>query len=546
MKKLFNLLEEGNIASFGCSKKALPRILLAKKNGRTRIFLHHKMHQNKSDKKEDGILHYEQLSEIREEKSDIYFLDHEALKVLFVDFPATAHYVLVRPVFRFEWFIALPGLIRRILIGLVRVRGFITLETEASTKRWLVIEHLLTDTLHTRLSLSEEVGVQGLLNHLKKTNARYVVLRFFEKLPALFREGGDLDLLVADEDEQVVKNFLQKNPGPIGVDVWTVSRTTFNDITYYPPPIARKIIASAISGPAGANVPAQETAFLALAYHVVYHKGPFAGVPTSLKNIIVNEFPENDYAGSLKALAKKIGVDVPITMEALDEYLNEKGWRPKLDTLAKIAVKNRWVWERFFSVQPTKEIGLGVIILKRRAFTSGSAESMMKEIEKDGRFVIIHTKKFKDEEIHDITNNLRGGVWHVSGENLDEYLPHTAVVVLDVRQARRSYVGAEKSVHDEDIRTLKKRLRKMFDKNKGSMIHATDNSHESWEYVDVCFSEEVITVKKEIESLYTTFSPSLLERIRLYGIFAPRFLAYRISKMKHGMKNSLIRLIMRV
>ena len=233
-------------------------------------------------------------------------------------------------------------------------------------------------------------------------------------------------------------------------------------------------------------------------------------------------------------------------MEALDEYLHEHGWRPKLDTLAKIAVKNRWVWERFFSVQPTKEIGLGVIILKRNAFTSGSADGMMKEIEKDDQFTIIRTKKFEEEEIRHITNTLRGGVWHVSKEDSDEYLPHTAIVVLDVRQARRSHIGAEKSVHDKDIRALKKRLRKMFDKGKGSMVHATDNSHESWEYIDVCFPEEITTLQKEIESFHTAFSPSFAERIRLYGIFAPRFLAYRISKMKRGMKNGLIRLIMRI
>ena len=252
-EKFYTLLDEGNVAAFGCSANILPRAFFNKQKGRSRIFLKHGSRGKVPVKSTARLFRYEQLSQIREERSDIYFLDREALKVLFVDFPASAKYVALRLSFRFEWLVALPGLVRRILIGLVKVRGFVRLEAEHTPKTWLVVEHRLTDTLHTRLCLSAEVGVQGFLDHLAEIKAHYVIVRFFETLPELYREGGDLDLLVADEDERHVKSFLQTNPGPIGVDVWTVSRTTFNDITYYPPPLARKIIESAVAGPAGAS-----------------------------------------------------------------------------------------------------------------------------------------------------------------------------------------------------------------------------------------------------------------------------------------------------
>ena len=35
-------------------------------------------------------------------------------------------------------------------------------------------------------------------------------MRFYQKLPKLFRKGGDLDLLVADKYEEKLKNYLSR------------------------------------------------------------------------------------------------------------------------------------------------------------------------------------------------------------------------------------------------------------------------------------------------------------------------------------------------
>ena len=487
---------------------------------------------------------YGTIGEIREEKSDVYFLDHEATKVLVSDFPASARFVYIRFVPRIEWLLAIPGLIRRIVIGLVKVRGIEVVEHEGGARRWLVLEHLLTESLHTRLCVSEEVGVAGFLKYLNDASLNYVVLRFFEKLPKLYREGGDIDLLVSDEDEKTIKNFLQLNPGPIGVDVWTVSRTTFNDVTYYPPSLAKKILASAIDGPADARVPSPEITFLSFAYHVVYHKGPFAGVPSALSAVTVNKNPENDYAGVLKRMADELGIDIPITMESLDEYLHEHGWRPHLDTLAKIAPKNKWIWNRFFADSETDEVGLGVFIVKEKAKALGAVPRIREMITSYGDFSILEEKEFDADDVARVASSLRGGVWHGKNGPDDAFLPAVAILVLNNELARASQSGLRIDKPKHDIRTLKRMIREEFDEKDGSIIHATDNTRETWEYVPVCFPDE--DMRTRVAEAVQQRKPSPLSTLKSSVVLFPRTITYQLTKFKRSAKHAILGALLKI
>lgn len=543
---LATLLKTGNVSFFGYRSKHNPLFVAEKKEGRIRFL---NLKKNVPKNRTSYNAQYEHLGEVREEKSEVYFLDHEATKVLLVDFPASARYVCVRLVPRFEWVFALPGLLRRLLIGLVRIKGVYKMEDEKGVRSWLIIEHLLTETLHTRLSLSESIGIEKFLKHLKDNNVAYVILRFFEKLPKLYREGGDLDILVSDDDERFIKTFLATNSGSIGVDVWTVSRTTFNDVTYYPPVIAREIIDRAIDGPAGSRVPTPEHTFLALAYHALYHKGPFAGVPSNVPNVSINAEPENDYKGVLQKMAEAQGINVAITMEALDEYLYEKGWRPHLDTLAKIAPKNKWIWERFFSGADSQETGLGIFIVKKGVVKSGNLDAVYNTIEGYDGFKILKKKIFTEEEVQSVAKVLRGGVWEVEGaENPDDFLPSVAILVHDqklggVRGPRVASMDTKK----RGIRNLKKVLRKQFDpKGKGSVIHATDNSRETWEYVGVCFPGEEEVIHTLVEEENKKLNSKLSHRIQNLFSRLPRLFVYHVVRQKKRTVESALRVIMRV
>ena len=518
-ESLDTYVREGNIAAYDVS--VVPDVF-KKQRGRAKVF---------SRKPTNGTLRYVSVSELREERADVYFLDRSATKVLLADFPATARYVLIRLIPRLSWLVAIPGLLRRVQKGLVSIEGIHSLPAGARTGQWLVLRHNLTESLHTRLSLSEEVGVQGFLAYLRTNKVDGVVLRFFEHLPDLARAGGDIDLLVSDTDERTVKGFLQENPGPIGIDVWTVSRATFNDITYYPPPLARAILASAVDGPAGSRVPAPREAFLSLVYHVLYHKGLFAGVPTNLPGLTTNPHPENDYAGAVARMAEALGVQVDITMEALDEYLEQEGWRPKIDTLAKIATRNRWVWKRFFSQESSEEVGLGVFIVKQKAL-SRLAE-IVKTIEGSQAFAIVRTATLDAAGVARVAKDLRGGVWTHESGGPDEYLPAAVIVVLDLELVRAHPVRG--------IKRMKNILRKAFDQGGGSVVHSTDNSTEAWDYIHSCFPEEQEALKHEIHARYESIRLSVIEQVRLRAAFIPRYVTYRLSIMRRRLKDALIR-----
>ncbi len=410
---------------------------------------------------------------------------------------------------------------------------------------WFVYRHVLSESLHTRLSVSESVGIRGLLDYLNSEKIQYVVLRFFEKLPALQREGGDIDLLISDEGERTVKAFLQAHPGTITVDAWTVSRKSFNDITYYPPPLARKIIESAVVGPGGARVPSGAVALHSFIYHVLYHKGLYAGVPSTLLPELVNKTPENDYAGEISRLAREAGVELELTMEALDEYLASVGWQPKLDTLAKIAPRNRWVWQRFFAAGHGRELGLGVFIIKARARNNGTLGAILSAIRSEEGFTVLREKEFTPEEVVRVSAELRGGVWHDARGEAGDLTPAVAVLVLDETVLKKAKAGTAHAAFVDRIRALKRRLRKQFDTEPGSAIHATDNTTETWDYVTHCFLGEEALIRNDIEARITSIELGLIDRLGYWIEHLPRLLAYSWSRTKRRLKEAILGLILR-
>jgi hypothetical protein len=100
------------------------------------------------------------------------------------------------------------------------------------------------------------------------------------------------------------------------------------------------------------KVPSPEDYFLSLAYHAVYQKGLRAGLPTSAPGLQPDTAPRHDYAGDLGRLAADVGIDVPIRMEELDEYLAGRGWRPDPAMRVELGRRNAWVRARFAADQP--------------------------------------------------------------------------------------------------------------------------------------------------------------------------------------------------
>ena len=99
------------------------------------------------------------------------------------------------------------GVLRRVLLGHLKIQGTVKLKTINNSRVWLHLK-----TLQKRSGndfyFSNEIGIKGMLNYLKDNKINYVIMRFYQKLPVLYTKGSDLDILVSNDDEEKLKNYL--------------------------------------------------------------------------------------------------------------------------------------------------------------------------------------------------------------------------------------------------------------------------------------------------------------------------------------------------
>lgn len=463
--------------------------------------------------------------------ADICMLDGNSIKALAVRYPSDGKHVLVRLALRKGWLFGLPGLLRRQFLGRIKLGGVVTLVDKKGKKtHWLVINKTKKTAPASRLLLPKSVGSVAFFDWLRNGKINYVVPRFFAQLPELHREGGDLDLLVADDDVEKVVSYIRSlstelpdtNDDSIPIGMHSVSLTS--GVPYYPPPLARQILERAIDGPAGSRVPMPEDALHAFIYHTLYHhKGYSTNIPSTSGGKPEHP-PENDYGGIIKAQAKKLGISVGSTMEEMDEYMESIGWRPKKDTLAKIAEKNMWVRDRFFNQRSHAMTGLSVFLLKEKAVEMGLVDKIIDCLRDDG-LVIVESIKFNQEQKKSASDNIRGGNWAGLGSPIDSLLPSVMVISIDPQCAHLSpvYAGEYERFWSKKHKT---KLRKQFDQEgTASFVHAADNTEEAWEYIEACFSEnDLQKIKSKIEA-----SLDFSVFIKIKRLLSPDFISHKLK-----------------
>lgn len=435
--------------------------------------------------------------------ADVCMLDGHALKVLAVRYPSDAQYILARFAPRRGWVLGVPGLFRRWILGRVRLGGLVRL----GGTHWLVIHRTKKTVKTPPLMLAKSIGPTAFFAWMKNEGIRYVVPRFYENLPNLHRDDGDLDLLVTDEDAPRVVAYLHAHADkltgttadsiPIGLH--TITRS--DGVPYYPPPIARKIIDNAIDGPAGSRIPTPEDALHALIYHALYHhKGYATKIPSALPGKPEHP-PENDYGAIIQQKARECGIAVGATMEELDDYMASIGWQPKRDTLSKIAQRNAWVRDRFFAGHDHGGTGLTVYILKEFGLLRGIMDEIVEHLRADG-LTIIRAAVLTEEQKREAAEQVRGGNWVDTRGTTQGMLPAAIIIGVDPQCANLppAYAGEYERVW---AKRRKHDLRKVFDEAgaSASVVHAADNSREAWEYIEACFpADDVVEIQREVEA----------------------------------------------
>lgn len=427
--------------------------------------------------------------------ADLCMLDRAAIKTLAVRYPSDAQYVMARIRFSKSWLLGFMGLIRRVALGRIKLGGFTFInDKHGNITCWLIIKRTKKTTPASRLLLPKSVGVVTFLAWLKNNNINYVVPRFYEQLPELHRQGGDLDLLVADEHaDQVIKKIrsfsdqiTSRLTDSIPIGMHSISMEA--GIPYYPPQLAIDVLERAIDGPAGSRVPTPIDDFHMFIYHALYHsKGYSAGIDSIYKGKLENP-PENDYIGLIQHKAKELEIPVGQTMEDLNHYMGQVGWQPKRDTLAKISERNAWVRDHFFGDTPPSYTGLTLFILKERAVSRNLTNKVVNVMTRSGVKIVdvLHLSASQKERA---IREIRGGNWTGPGRSTYGLFPASFIIGVDP-----NCIGL-KSKHAYEYERFwskihKAKVRAAFDVDgEASIVHAADNTFEAKEYLDVCLEE---------------------------------------------------------
>lgn len=200
-----------------------------------------------------------------------------------------------------------------------------------------------------RRYIPPEVGLERFFITLRDRQIRYALLRWFDDLPNI-KPGGDIDLLIHDDDVDRIADLFVSDVRGTACDLFSASGrpgTTFRGIPYYPSDRANELLARSATFRDLYRIPSPEDHFLSLAYHAVYQKGLRSGLPTSQPGLVPEPHPRHDYAADLAGLAAPLGIDVPMTMEGLDDYLASRGWQPSPAMRPVLAKRNPWINARF-------------------------------------------------------------------------------------------------------------------------------------------------------------------------------------------------------
>lgn len=384
----------------------------------------------------------------------------------------------------------LPGWLRYRSRGMLQYQGMITLPAIKTFRRgWLLFKNR-----HKKHMRGPRYYVDALLKP-KEIFARleglnYILLRWPEQLDQL-DQLTDLDMLVSDSDLTAFIARLDQTIGTRPVDLYTETGHNnhgWDGIAYYPPHMARSLLKEVVVGPHGARIAKPDHAYLAFAYHLLFHKNPAVRSPDY--SIRAETWAVPRYYEELCRLATVAGRPVARTLGELEKALDEAGWLPPPDCISVYGKTNPYI--RATHNKQVAPPGLSVFIFREVAERYNYIERMEKEI-CEGGFEILESVGIAVEDRAKISAATRGSNWSSPRDREDEGGPAHFVIAYDPapiklkeRKLRKRYPRI-----DNARCLIKREIRKKLAKEMGvaekqfNPLHASDNSTEALDYISV-------------------------------------------------------------
>lgn len=361
------------------------------------------------------------------------------------------------------------------------------------------VRYRVRPSRRARRHLPAGLSLDAFFEVLNERGVRYAVLRWFEDLPEV-EAGEDVDLLVADEDLALVHSLLAARP-PVRatqkLDVYSVGGlpgSDFAGVPYYAPRFATELLDTTVWHRGRYRVPDPAHHAASLAYHALYHKGWASGLADGVDLDRAPEPSDHDYAASLTGLARWLGGVEP-TLEALDLHLADRGLRPPLDTLERLAPRNPWVQRRFLADAPeVDEVWSGVAVFVLRERAAHRTQEVVAELDHQG-FELLDVVELDAAQREEVSHRLRGGNWARGPWPVSGGGPATYLVVHDIAPRTAGADGARAvNVRIAEAKT-KVRERLMADvppAQRYNPLHSSDNPGQALDYLEALGRPEAL------------------------------------------------------
>jgi predicted Ser/Thr protein kinase len=371
---------------------------------------------------------------------------------------------------------------------------------------------------HTRHHLSPIIGIDNFFQKLNDENIKYSILRWFEDLPNI-NLNEDIDLLVEDVDLEKIHCVIDKHPGIIPFDIYSITGkpgSDYQSLPYYIHSLADKILNETTLFKGKYRVPSPENYFYSLAYHSVFHKGENSGLNSKSYELKIQSNPDHDYITYLKRTSLQANLSIDdFTLEGLHELLDTKGFAPPIDTLYKLSINNQYL--KFYlndfqkkSEHPSKFEGLVCFVARERIIEKKLLDELLKYIRKEG-FTILRVVNLEGQFKTNFIKYVRGGNWNQGPWPVSGGLPSVVIVALDVYPVEPNPsdfylhpgITNRRIINKNEIRDfINKSLADESEWFNG--IHSSDNEIQALDYLSLAGINEN-EIYSEIEKHKKTF-----------------------------------------
>lgn len=211
------------------------------------------------------------------------------------------------------------------------------------SKKWVSVS-LVAINRRTVYSIDQTIGIVGLINFLNQNDINYTFIRYFEKMPKLYRAEGDWDILIEDSSYDILKCFLLSNPGTINIDVYSDVKLSDHEELYFPDNLNKMLLEDYRLNEFKARIPNPISYFVTYSYHLCFHKKIKSGLHYDHSKVW--KFPtEIDTPKFLLNLAVEAGLDFGNNLHFKDifEYLVVNKFIEIKNETIEIVNKDNWL-----------------------------------------------------------------------------------------------------------------------------------------------------------------------------------------------------------